>query len=827
MLAIQSLLGNWTLENLTDGRTISGCVPGSVMADYLREGLIPNPHFRENEDIVKPLFENDFSYSTSFSVNTENLSSDHQIIVFEGLDTLAEVTLNGILILTSDDMHRRFEVDVKGILKQSNTLMVVLRSPLKFIAEAASKAEVNCPAGGCLAGNNFLRKAHCMFGWDWGPQLPDAGIWKEVRLEFYDGAKLQYVYPVQKHENGSVYLTINAELIHEDGAAHTLVCELTDPNGKTRTAASAGEKLFIEIDDPMIWWPNGLGDQPLYNLKTTLYINGKVQNTLNQRIGLRTVTVSTTPDPDRSGAEFAFVVNGCKFFSTGANYIPEDNILSRVTTERTYRLIRDCCRGNMNTIRVWGGGHYPTDAFYDACDEYGILVWEDLMFACNAYDFMPHFEENCVNEIIDNVKRIRHHASLALWCGNNEIEQGWEMWYPSMIPSRKYWADYYIMFEYVFPKLVKQLDPATFYWHSSPSSGDYMRPERKHLNEYHANADNIGDAHYYGVWLQRAPYTEYRNHLIRFCSEFAFQSLPCKKTMDTVLLPQDKNLFSAVMDKHQKNELGNGLIMHYVAKTYRNPKDFDSLTYVSQLMQANAISYAVEHWRRHRPYCMGSLFWQLNDIWPGVSWSTIDYYGRWKAMHYACKHIYAPFTVSVLDEGARMGVYIHNETRFAKVWRLELYVKNMINDSLWKTEISGSAEPFTAIEVFGKDYTDIIRGREREVYFGYKFFDENGFVFEDVQPFTQPKNVELPEADIRAVVSETEYAFAIDLNSSVFAYKVQLELSHADAIFSDNYIPLTGCTRRIIVQKSDLSEHLNLDEFRHQLEIRSLVDTYE
>lgn len=825
------LNGLWELRRTDEDTKLNAEVPGSVMGTYIRAGLIPDPNYGENEASVKKIFDFDYEYSTDFTLDSKLLAYDRAELVFEGLDTLAEVELNGKHVLCADNMHRTYVIDVKSTLREGrNLLKVVLRSAAEYIAKAIAKADVNFPAGGCMPGNNYLRKAHCMFGWDWGPQLPDMGIWKDVYLTFGSGPRLISVYPVQKHLYNSVSLTLDCETECTCGAECTLEATVTAPDGKQYSVSDAVRDrhtcIKLDVDAPKLWWPNGLGAQPLYDLNVRLISNGYLHGEIKQRIGLRTVTVSTETDADGNGAEFAFVVNGVKFFSTGANYIPEDTVLSRITPYRTRKLVRDCARANFNTIRVWGGGYYPSDAFFDACDEYGILVWEDLMFACNVYEFDRHFEENTKREVIDNVKRIRHHASLALWCGNNEIEQGWQEWYPALTPSRMRYTDYFIMFEYFFKRIIEDYDPQTFYWPSSPSSGGKMLPGRQHLDEYRVNADNIGDAHYYDVWLRRAPFTEYRNHLIRYCSEFAFQSIPSIKTMNTVIGENDKNLFSPVMESHQKNSLGNGLIMHYIAETYRNPKDFESLIYVSQLMQAYAISYGVEHWRRNRPYCMGALFWQLNDIWPGISWSTIDYYGRWKAMHYACKHIFAPFTASILDEGFRMRVYIHNETRSMKQYRVYAYCIKMNNVLLWENQISGNAEPLSVGVAIDCDFSDICAGLERECCFGYRLYDEAGFVFEDTAFFVKPKQLSLLPADISANVSETDDAFEITLSGNVFAYKVMLDLETDDAVFEDNYFPLTGSIRKIRAMKCDLSRQMTLTEFTAQLTVRSLSDTY-
>ena len=371
-------------------------------------------------------------------------------------------------------------------------------------------------------------------------------------------------------------------------------------------------------------------------------------------IGLRTVTVCT--DADEWGNQFAFVVNGQKIFAMGANYIPEDNLLGHLSEERSERLIRDCARANFNCIRIWGGGYYPEDYVYDACDRYGILVWQDLMFACNVYDLNDEFEANILAETADNVKRIRHHACLGLWCGNNEMEWGWRDWGRLEGHRPKYKADYTKIFEMLLPRLVKQVDDQTYYWLSSPSSGGSFDDP---------NDFNRGDNHYWEVWHSNKPFTEYRDFYFRFCSEFGFQSFPGKKTLDSFSLPEDQNIFSEVMESHQKNGLANTKIFSYISGYYKYPKDMESIAYISQILQLKAIQYGVEHWRRNWGRCMGSIYWQLNDCWPVASWASIDYYGRWKALHYGAKRFYARFMATACEKeelSTEIDYYIHNES---------------------------------------------------------------------------------------------------------------------------------------------------------------------
>ncbi|MDE7299181.1 MAG: glycoside hydrolase family 2 protein [Lachnospiraceae bacterium] len=571
-----------------------------------------------------------------------------------------------------------------------NELRVVLHSPLKYIREENKKIYT----GGsmeCTEGFPHLRKAHCMLGWDWGPRLPDAGIFRAVELLAVKKARLESVYVSQYHEKGGnpenaegsksesqrfsntlpeqrckqtftpacveLDFDVTVELFGEEPDDTEIEIEVTAPDGTVYrpggeeqqagacpeisgvSSDNASDNFKVRIPNPLLWWPHGYGAQPLYRAKVTLKApDGEVFDVWEKRIGLRTMTVNT--DADEWGNCFAHEVNGVKIFAMGADYIPEDNILSRVTRGRTRRLLEDAVAANHNCIRVWGGGYYRDDYFYDICDELGLIVWQDFMFACASYELDDEFEANVTAELRDNVRRLRHHACLGLWCGNNEMEtqtldKAWR-------PSEKQTYDYIKLFEYIIPKLLKEEDPHTFYWPSSPSSGgNYDNPWD----------ENRGDTHYWDVWHGNKPFTEYRKFRFRYLSEFGFQSFPCLKTVESFTEPGDRNIFSRVMEMHQRNRAANGKILNYLSATYLYPKDFESLLYASQLLQADAIRYGVEHFRRHRGRCMGAVVWQLNDIWPVASWASIDYYGRWKALHYVEKRMFAPVMISCEEKG--------------------------------------------------------------------------------------------------------------------------------------------------------------------------------
>ena len=618
-----TLNGTWNWCDMESKEWHKGSVPGTVLTDMMDGGLIEDPYWRTNEYETRELSRSDYRYEREFEVPESFFREEEQCLVFEGLDTIADIYLNDELLLAVNDMHRTWRIDVKGKLKAVNRLAVAFHSPTAFIEKADREGDIFYASTGCMKGNGALRKAHYMFGWDWGPQLPDAGIFRSVYLSGFSIARLDDVRIRQEHGAGGVKLSVESSVrkLSESDTAGSgmLVCKITAPDGTVLTVekeVGINETIEALIEAPQLWWPNGYGAQPLYTVRVELRMSDSVLDVWERTIGLRTVTVCT--DADEWGNQFAFVVNGQKIFAMGANYIPEDNLLGHLSEERSERLIRDCARANFNCIRIWGGGYYPEDYVYDACDRYGILVWQDLMFACNVYDLNDEFEANILAETADNVKRIRHHACLGLWCGNNEMEWGWRDWGRLEGHRPKYKADYTKIFEMLLPRLVKQVDDQTYYWLSSPSSGGSFDDP---------NDFNRGDNHYWEVWHSNKPFTEYRDFYFRFCSEFGFQSFPGKKTLDSFSLPEDQNIFSEVMESHQKNGLANTKIFSYISGYYKYPKDMESIAYISQILQLKAIQYGVEHWRRNWGRCMGSIYWQLNDCWPVASCSGAACWG--------------------------------------------------------------------------------------------------------------------------------------------------------------------------------------------------------
>ncbi len=797
----------WRMHECGSDSWHTAHIPGSVYADLIADGTMPDPFYRDNEFAFFELMKKDWEYVCTFRLEEETLTPAHVELICEGLDTLADVTVNGVNIGHADNMHITWEWDVKPLLRAGeNELRIIFRSPVEFCAEKQAQAP-GWESTDATPGFRHLRKAHCMFGWDWGPRLPDAGVWRPIYLRCWDTARVESARIAQRHEEGRVTLSITPEM--EGSASWQAI--VTAPDGTVLTtgvmdAASAE----VIIDDPQLWWPHGYGDQPLYTVEVRALADGAVLDTWVRRIGLRTLSISR--EKDQWGEEFCHIVNGHKIFAMGADYIPEDNILARVTPERTRRLLEDAVLANMNTVRIWGGGYYPDDFFYDICDELGLLVWQDLMYACAFYDLTEDFEASIRVETEQNVRRLRHHASLALICGNNEMEmfmgyareslvRGDDRYGPKNYRSV---SDYVKMFEYLLPRIVKEHAPDTFWWPASPSSGG----DFDHPNDY-----NRGDVHYWDVWHGEKPFTEYRKFFFRYASEFGFQSFPCLKTVESFTEPGDRNIFSRIMERHQRNGAANGKILAYLAQTYKYPNSFDDLLYASQLLQAEAIRYGVEHWRRNRGRCMGSIIWQLNDIWPVASWASIDYFGRWKAMHYAAKRFFAPVMISAEEEGELSQNPKINEYRTTPIERSVRL--NVVNETMqdvtgvvhWALRTAdgatlreGRAE--LTVPALTAKWLDQLTFEDATLtghYVSFDFTVEGETVSEGTAIFCAPKHFDFLDPQLAARAEGDE----IVVHAAAFARQVWVESDDPDMLLSDNAFDMNAGEKRLRVLRGE------------------------
>ena len=805
-MVIQKVTEGWKVRSCQTGQCFETKVPGTVYGTWLEHGAMEDPYWRDCEDDALAMMEGEYEYETTLPFCEELMSCRAIRLKFEGIDTLADIYFNGNHLGVADNMHRVWEYPVKSLAAESggvNTIRVRFHSPLSFIKEAYEKSPYD-GSPEAMQGFPLLRKSHCSFGWDWGPRLPDAGLFRPVSLVGVEQAEIRDVWIRQIHREGTV--SLSCDIAVESVCDTVCTCELkvTGPKGDTSVSQlqRKNDGFFggIVIDNPELWWPNGYGSQPLYRVEAVLKANGEIQDIQSRMVGLRTMKVNT--GADEYGSRFAHEVNGVEIFAMGADYIPEDCIRGRVNRERTRTLLEHCRDCNFNVIRVWGGGYYPDDFFYDLCDELGLIVWQDFMFACAVYPLTPEFEANVTAEIRDNVRRIRHHACLGLWCGNNEME---------MFLANNQWVrkplqktEYLIMNERIIPELLRQYDPDTFYWPSSPSSGgDFDSP----------NDPDRGDVHYWEVWHGGLPFTDYRNYYFRYLSEFGFQSFPAVKTIEQFTAPEDRNIFSYVMEKHQKNAGANGKILQYMSQMYLYPESLELLVYVSQLLQAEAIRYGVEHFRRNRGRCMGCVYWQLNDCWPVASWSSIDYYCRWKALHYFAKRFFAPVLLSCEEEGAlssSMNVNeenrrirkaarfcVTNETRE----RITGVIRWSLRDASSRIHQQGQycveAEPLSVCSFPQMEFTE---ADMRRWYLSYELWIGDRRVSHGSSLFVPPKHFEFEDPQLE-VWQEGEM---VCIRSSAFAKGVELGNKDGDLLLSDNYFDMDAGVERVRVMQGSM-----------------------
>ncbi len=756
------------------------CTMYSVLYDH---GKIPDPHYGLNERELQYLAQKDCTFEARFAVSAGDLAKDHTELVFYGLDTICHIYLNGQLLDRVQNMHRTYCYEVRALLAEGeNVLTLDFKSPLKYFAREQQRHYLYMNDGDTIPGAAHLRKAMYQSGWDWGPTLPDIGIWRSVELRSYNADRIDYTVISQDHHDGVVDVTVRAESLYGIGQLFVTL------NGQ-KVKVVNGEAV-IRVEDPKLWWVRGYGEQPLYDLTIQLVHEGTVLDTQRKRIGLRTLTVSTEPDADKRGSEFCFVINGVKIFSMGANYIPMDNLLSRVTDRRLEDHIRWALDANFNTLRVWGGGYYPEDKFFDLCDEAGILVWEDFMVACANIWFTESMANEFRREAIDNLTRLNHHASLGLLCGNNEMED--------MIPNagaqntELVRHDYMHLYEQLLPELCRAYAPDTFYWPSSPSSGGGFDDPGSHAR---------GDTHYWAVYHGGLPLTAYRQNHFRFCSEYGFESLPSIKTIRAFCEEKDRNLLSRVMDNHQKCKTGNGKLLRYLADYYLYPTKFEDLIYATQLLQADAIKYGVEHFRRERGWCMGSTYWQFNDCWPVASWSSVDSFGRYKALHYAAKKFYAPVAMGLFLEKGRLTVNIANETMADFRGSIRLQLRK--NDFTLLEEKTGTVEveALTSSDVSGwkLPQTDIY-----STYVTADLYDETGaLVMRQMELMVPPKHFDWIQPDIHAEFADCPEGVQITLTSDVFAKGICVDFEGFDCVLSDNFFSLTDPEPYRIIARTD------------------------
>jgi beta-mannosidase len=815
---VLGLNGGWEFRQVGQADWRPAEVPGTVHQDLLRNGLIPDPFYRDNELKVQWVENADWEYRLQFEVPPTLAAKSRVELVFDGLDTFASVFVNGQKAGESDNMFRVWRFDVKTLIQAgSNEVRIAFDSPVRREKMLEEKLTYKVPGNAPHA-----RKAPYSFGWDWGPRMATSGIWRGVSLEAWDQARITDLEIEQDFsKKDEVTLKVTTEVLADRDLRANL--EISLVGGKPESAVTvpliipsgtSRHRALVKVRNPKLWWPAGMGAQNLYVVHASLLQGGNLIGHTARRIGLRTMEL--VQDKDAWGHSFYFRVNGVPFFAKGGNWIPADSFLPRVSRARYEQLLKSCADANMNMLRVWGGGAYESEDFYDLCDELGLTIWQDFMFACQMVPGDAAFQDNVRAEAEDVIKALRHHASIALWCGNNECEEGWFFWgWKETLPPTL-WDDYQKIFDGILPQVVQTFDPGRPYWPSSPHTLNKTGDPR---------AEESGDMHYWGVWHGKEPFEAYQKSNHRFYSEFGFQSFPLLETIKTFALPPDWNITSPVMEQHQKHPEGNRLIMLYMLDWYRLPKDFESLLWTSQVLQAEGMKIAVEHYRSQMPRIMGALYWQVEDCWPVASWAGLDYSGTWKALQYYARRFFNPILITAIPRGDKLVVNSVSDLRQAESaefrWSVRTYAGEVIAEKIQTI----SLEPGKSTVLFEAPLGELKKGRsEDDVYFICELAKGDKVTSSNVHHFSRLKRVNLPDPQITTSVIMDGSAAVVELRAKSFAKDVYLAASGCPGRFEDNFFDmLPGRVYRIRFLPA---EGTNLDLLKSALVLRSLKDSY-
>jgi len=803
---------NWQFKQTGTEDWLPANIPGCIHTALFDNGIINDPFFGDNEQNLQWIGKTDWEYKSVFFANDEFLESKHIELGFAGLDTYAKVYLNDSLILTANNMFRKWDVDCKNyLITGKNELFVKFESPVTKDSLKAASLPYKLPDNRAIT-----RKAPYQYGWDWGPKFVTQGIWKPVYLRTWNDARIKNIQVVQDSIiNETAWLTSNFEIesSKEQDCFLTLIDEDSrEIKNKIRVRLNKGTHLYpitFSIENPQLWWTNGLGDQHLYKFKYRIQTNGSIDE-YSERIGIRTIEL--VQEPDSIGESFYFKLNGVPVFMKGANYIPQDNFPSRVSEKKYRQTIQSAVDANMNMLRVWGGGFYENDIFYDLCDENGILVWQDFMFACNLYPGDEAFVENVKQEAIQNVKRLRNHPSLGLWCGNNEVDEAWFNWgwQKSLCYSKEdsieVRSNYLKIFESLLPEVISEFDQRRAYWPSSPKQG-----------WGHEQALYSGDMHYWGVWWGEEPFEMYEEKIGRFMSEYGFQGFPDLRTLDSCLLPEDKNLQSQALLNHQKHPRGMELIRTYMDREFDVPDKFEEYIYVSQLVQAYGIKTAIEAHRRAKPYCMGTLYWQLNDCWPVISWSSVDYYNRWKALHYFVKNAYDEFLISFEEKNDSVKVFVVSDKLQSINAELEMKIIDFKGEEYWSDKQIITIDSNSSNIYFKKEINGFSK---KDHLFLAKLVSNGKILASNIYYFLPVRDLQLPEPNIQKEIIKTEKGYQIVLKTDKLAMNVFLSVDR-DGFFSVNYFDLLPGEVKRITYIPDKE----IDSFESEIKVVSIFDT--
>ncbi|WP_436925767.1 beta-mannosidase [Halosimplex amylolyticum] len=843
----QLLNGSWRFRRHGDETWREGAVPGGVYTDMLDAGEIPDPLVEDNELDVQWVGESDWTYQRTVDVDRRLLDHDRVVLQCDGLDTVATVRINGQVVGESVNMHVGNEFDAADALEPGeNEVTVEFHSPVDYGQERAAEYPYEVP---CIRypvdqpGRPFVRKAQCHYGWDWGPCLPTMGIYRDVALVGYSEPRIRYTKTEQDHSGEGIDLTVRVGVDAPTAGTYDLTVDVADRSATESVSLAAGDQeveltVPVEAGSVDLWWPNGYGDQPLYGLDVSVSPTDErpaAGHTHSDRIGFRDVDLVV--EPDDAGTSFHFEVNGEPVYAKGANTIPTAPLYGDVTEERYEHLVRSAADANMNMLRVWGGGYYEEDTFYDLCDEYGLLVWQDFMFSCSLHPANEEFLDTVEEEVRYQVRRLANHPSIALWCANNENEEAAQNWFVDHDHHEAHLDDYRTLYEETVGPACREEDPSRTYWPGSPSSGP---------DELEPYVFEKGDIHYWDVWHQGQPFEDYYTTEPRFVSEFGYQSFPSIDSLRTVLDEADFNPTSPMMEHHQRNPGGNATILRRMADYFRIPFDFADFVYLSQLLQAEAMSTAIEYWRRRKPTTMGALYWQLNDLWPVASWSSIEYDGKWKAQQYAARRQFAPVLVSFHPEfadrdgvdneqaedpdGADWGdvtaqtLWITSDETTPVSGTVSLEVVTFDGTTVREDalDVALDAHESTALTTLARD--DLPDGVDPTDVMVRARFDGPAESYPATAFFADYKRLALPETDLAVEIDGTDVTVAAD-EAALF---VELDPGTIPGAFSDDYVHLAPGEERTFTFDAydDSRDALVESHLVDQLSIRHLRETY-
>ena len=805
---------NWKFRQKDSKKWFKASVPGCVHSDLYNNGLIPSPFFGLNAKDIQWIEDAEWEYKLTFHVTEKILKSPLNEMIFEGLDTFSEVILNGNWILSTENMYVPYHCNVGSYLKKGkNHLYILFKSPYKTPLKKYSEHPYPLPAvndKGEKPVSPFVRKAPYMYGWDWAPRLLTSGIWKDIRLLSIDTARFVHVSACIidiTTEKAIIKIHCEAEMIKNDDYNLTIVWDKKNIIKQKLDVSSREIKQNVEftIDNPELWWPKGYGEQNLYHIECIIESDIQTHDSFSVYIGLRTILLKSVPDTD--GMPFVFNVNGKDIFVRGANLVPVEYFPSSISLNKYEDIIHNILSANMNMIRIWGGGIYESDYFYQLCDKYGIMVWQDFMFACSMYPSDAGFLSNIEHEIRHQVRRLKSHPSIVLWCGNNEIHEGYHNWgWKEELGAHKEeaWQSYKRIFHEMIPHILKQEDPSRPYWPSSPYPGTESSPD-----------PNRGDFHYWDLIKDIQPYTVYSENIGRFMSEYGFKSYPEMRTLNSFLNPEDLHLRSEALESHQGWETGADLVEKNLHWFYPKTTVFELMVYESQLIQADAVEYAIENHRKAKPFCMGTLYWQLNDCWPAASWSSIDYFGRWKALHYKLKNAFRDIILTASTDDGCLRIFIVSDLPERKPVQLQFRIIDFKGRILAEDNSIHELNPDAAQLVYKQNmYEFLTEDEKKHTVLAMNVFDGNHLLAHKLHFFVKPKDLLLEDPEISIHIEKKFHKYFIFVKAMKLAKSIYITHAKQDGFFSDNFFDLLPLEDKIVVFEPSENCECKLEDFR-------------